>query len=194
MFSNLWYKIGSVLKNVVSATRGSRVKVQWNESVPTLNPTEEGSNLMVVCETPDNSCNVALDNRINCGDYDQSSCIHRGCCYDAKTAICYFNSKSSPFYSLRTKSPRFSKYVGDAESNFYEKPKMPCEICPPSKDWKGYNVDGRTICHLQPSQEGKRYQLILQSRRINRYRVNRYACIVGLYRHCFKIMFEKTPV
>ena len=140
-----------------SATRGSRVKVQWKEpeSVAVLNPTEDGSNLLVVCETPDNSCNVALDNRINCGDYDQQSCINKGCCYDANTANCYFNSKSSPFYSLRTKSPQDSKYSEDSESNFYKKPNMPCEICPKSQGWKGYIVYGQTICHVKPSQDGK---------------------------------------
>ena len=114
---------------------------------------------LVVCESPDNSCVVATDNKISCGNYDETQCQGRGCCFDSMTNSCYLNSKSSPFYSLRRKWSHDSYYVTINGDTFYEKPKMPCEICSEDEGWKGYNINGHTICHIKPTDEGIIYQL-----------------------------------
>ena len=115
---------------------------------------EEGEELLVVCESSDDSCVVASDNRISCGRYDGEECKSRGCCYDASTTNCYMNAKSSPFYSLRRKWSHDSHYVTSSGDTFYKKPEMPCEICPKDIGWNGYNINGQTICHTKPTRNG----------------------------------------
>jgi len=120
---------------------------------------EDEKELLVVCESPDNSCLVANDNRISCGNLDETQCLDKGCCFESSTSVCYFNARSSPFYSLRTKWSHDSNYLKVNEDTFHKKPEMPCEICSKEKGWKGYNIDGHTICHNKPTSEGTQFKL-----------------------------------
>lgn len=134
-----------------------QVKNKWmqttNKGVLTT-LSDNAETLLVVCETTDDSCIVAGENRISCGSHDEAQCRSRGCCYDSVSTVCYLNSKSSPFYSLRRKWSHDTHYVTKDENTFYKKPKMPCEVCPADLGWKGYHINGETICHTKPTDHG----------------------------------------
>ena len=141
---------------VTSAWKGTSQESQLR----TNSDIEDEKELLVVCESLDNSCLVSNENRISCGNYTETQCQDRGCCHDSKSNGCFFNSKSSPFYSWRKKWSYDSNYLSITGDTFYKKPEMACEICPKDLGWKGYHINGHTICYNKPTDEGKEYQLV----------------------------------
>ena len=59
-------------------------------------------------------------------------------------------------YFLSLKLGNFSTYENETGTTFFKKPEMPCEICPKSVGWQGYNIDDLTICHYKPNEEGQK--------------------------------------
>ena len=70
-------------------------------------------------------------------------------------AVGIVKADSSSFYFLSLKTTDLSTYENAPGTTFFKKPEMPCDICPKSVGWQGYNINDHTTCHMKPDEEGE---------------------------------------
>ena len=70
-------------------------------------------------------------------------------------AVGIVKADSSAFYFLSSKSIDHSQYENSVGFTFFKKPKIPCEICPRSVGWQGYNINDHTVCYVKPDERGE---------------------------------------